>query len=87
MFYIGFKDLHKAQIGIARSRDGITDWQRYSENPIIAPGHNTWDGDACYKPFAVYEKEPERWLLWYNGRLKSVEQIGMAIHEGKYQGF
>ena len=87
MFYIGFENVDKAQIGMARSRDGITGWQRYSENPIIAPGDNTWDGDACYKPFAVYEKEPERWLLWYNGRLKSVEQIGMAIHEGKYPGF
>ncbi|MFC1792497.1 glycosyl hydrolase family 65 protein [Planctomycetota bacterium] len=87
MFYIGFKDVNRAQIGMARSRDGITGWQRYSGNPIIAPGNNTWDGDACYKPFAVYEKESERWLLWYNGRLKSVEQIGMAIHEGKYLGF
>jgi len=87
MFYIGFKDVNKAQIGMARSRDGVTGWQRYSENPIIASGNNTWDGDACYKPFTIYEKEPDRWLLWYNGRLKSVEQIGMAIHEGKYLGF
>lgn len=87
MFYIGFENVDKAQIGMARSRDGITGWQRCSENPIIAPGNNTWDGDACYKPFAVYEKEPERWLLWYNGRLKNVEQIGLAIHEGKDPGF
>ena len=87
MFYIGFKDVNKAQIGMARLRDGITGWQRYSENPIIAPGDNTWDGDACYKPFVVYEKETDRWLLWYNGRLKSIEQIGLAIHEGKSLGF
>ena len=87
MFYIGFKDLHRAQIGIARSRDGLTGWQRYSENPIIAPGDNTWDGDACYKPFAVYEKQPDRWLLWYNGWDASLEQIGLAIHEGKELGF
>jgi predicted GH43/DUF377 family glycosyl hydrolase len=87
MFYIGFRNVHKAQIGIARSRDGITNWQRHPENPIISPGQNTWDGDACYKPFAIYEKEKNRWVLWYNGRRTNVEQIGMAIHEGKYLGF
>jgi predicted GH43/DUF377 family glycosyl hydrolase len=87
MFYIGFKNEHHAQIGLARSRDGLTNWQRHRENPIISSGQGTWDGDACYKPFAIYEKERDRWLLWYNGRLKGVEQIGLAIHEGKYLGF
>jgi predicted GH43/DUF377 family glycosyl hydrolase len=83
MFYIGFRDEHHAQIGLARSHNGVTNWQRHPENPIIQPGPGTWDGDSCYKPFAVYENERDRWLLWYNGRLSSVEQIGMAIHEGK----
>ena len=87
MFYIGFENVNKAQIGMARSLDGITKWQRHPENPIISPGQNTWDGDACYKPFSIYEKEKDRWLLWYNGRLKHTEQIGMAIHEGRYFGF
>ena len=87
MFYIGFKDEHNAQIGLARSRDGLTDWQRHRKNPIISRGQGTWDGDACYKPFAVYEKERDRWLLWYNGRLKNIEQIGLAIHEGKSLDF
>ena len=83
MFYIGFRNEHHAQIGLARSRDGVTNWQRHPENPIIWPGESMWDGDSCYKPFAIYEKERDRWLLWYNGRLKSSEQIGMAIHKGK----
>ena len=87
MFYIGFRNIHNAQIGIARSRDGINGWQRHPENPIISPEPKRWDGDACYKPFAIYEKERDRWLLWYNGRLKNIEQIGMAIHEGKSLGF
>ena len=87
MFYIGFRNEHRAQIGLARSRDGVTDWQRHSENPILWPGEGTWDGDSCYKPFAVYEDKKDHWLLWYNGRLKDVEQIGMAIHEGKSLGF
>ncbi|MHC4556689.1 MAG: hypothetical protein ACYS80_05220, partial [Planctomycetota bacterium] len=59
----------------------------HPENPIISPGRGTWDGDACYKPFAIYDKERDHWMLWYNGRLKDVEQIGLAIHEGIYLGF
>jgi predicted GH43/DUF377 family glycosyl hydrolase len=85
MFYIGFRDEHCAQIGIARSRDGITGWERHPANPIISPGANQWDGEACYKPFALFDGH--RWLLWYNGRRGSVEQIGLAIHDGEDLGF
>ncbi len=86
MFYIGFRDEHHAQIGLARSADGITNWQRHPANPIIFPGRETWDGDACYKPYAVFEKRADRWLLWYNGRKGKKEQIGLAIHEGQDLG-
>jgi predicted GH43/DUF377 family glycosyl hydrolase len=85
MFYIGFSDQHTAQIGLARSKDGITDWRRHTANPIIRPGAAQWDADACYKPFAVYDGK--RWLLWYNGRRGDVEQIGVAMHEGEDLGF
>ncbi len=85
MFYIGFRDEHHAQIGLARSRDGLTGWQRHPANPIIRPGAGKWDGDACYKPFAIFSGG--RWMLWYNGRHKRVEQIGLAIHEGEDLGF
>lgn len=43
MFYIGFKNIDYAQIGMARSKNGITGWERYVENPIIKPGAG-WDG-------------------------------------------
>jgi predicted GH43/DUF377 family glycosyl hydrolase len=85
MFYIGFSDLDHASIGIARSRDGISGWERHPANPVIAPGPGKWDGDACYKPFAIFDGS--RWLLWYNGRQGSVEQIGLACHEGEDLGF
>jgi predicted GH43/DUF377 family glycosyl hydrolase len=80
MFYIGFRDIDFAQIGVARSKNGIDNWVRFKGNPIIAPTEDTWDASACYKPFAIQEKN--RWLLWYNGRNKSLEQIGLAIHKG-----
>jgi predicted GH43/DUF377 family glycosyl hydrolase len=85
MFYIGFRDRDHAQIGLARSRDGITGWQRHPANPIISPSKGQWDADAVYKPFAIFDGK--RWLLWYNGRRGGVEQIGVAIHEGENLGF
>ena len=85
MFYIGFRDESHAQIGIARSKNGITEWQRHSANPIIRPGTGKWDNDAVYKPYALFDGH--RWLLWYNGRRGGVEQIGLAIHEGNDLGF
>jgi predicted GH43/DUF377 family glycosyl hydrolase len=85
MFYIGFRDVEHAQIGAARSLDGITGWQRHTANPIIRPGNNQWDHDACYKPYAIFDGR--RWLLWYNGRHGNVEQIGLAIHDAEDLGF
>jgi predicted GH43/DUF377 family glycosyl hydrolase len=85
MFYIGFRDESHAQIGLARSRDGITGWQRHLANPIIRPGRDRWDHDAVYKPYAIFDGR--HWLLWYNGRKGGVEQIGLALHEGEDLGF
>jgi len=85
MFYIGFRDEPHAQIGLARSRDGITDWQRHSANPIIRPSENEWDHDACYKPYAIFDGQ--KWLLWYNGRHGGLEQIGVVFHPGEDLGF
>jgi len=87
MFYIGFRDENRAQIGLARSRDGVTGWQRHPANPIIFPVAGAWDADACYKPFAIFDAQSDRWLLWYNGRQGSVEQIGLATHPGHDLGF
>jgi beta-1,2-mannobiose phosphorylase / 1,2-beta-oligomannan phosphorylase len=85
MFYIGFRDESHAQIGVARSRDGVTGWERHPANPIIRPGMDKWDHDAVYKPYAIFDGK--QWLLWYNGRKGGVEQIGLALHEGEGLGF
>jgi len=84
MLYIGFMNIDYAQIGMARSKDGISGWERYSRNPIIKPGKG-WDSSAVYKPFAVQDND--RWLLYYNGRKNNVEQIGVAIRESNDPGF
>ncbi|MFC1714550.1 family 43 glycosylhydrolase [Candidatus Poribacteria bacterium] len=85
IFYIGFRNIDHAQIGVARSRDGISNWERHPDNPIIQTEENQWDHDACYKPFVVFDNG--RWLLWYNGRRGGLEQIGLAIHNGEDLGF
>jgi predicted GH43/DUF377 family glycosyl hydrolase len=85
MFYIGFHDEHLAQIGMAKSPDGIGNWTRYEGNQIIFPTPGGWDASACYKPFAIQEKD--RWMLWYNGRNGSLEQIGLAIFGDSDLGF
>jgi beta-1,2-mannobiose phosphorylase / 1,2-beta-oligomannan phosphorylase len=84
-FYIGFRDINHAQIGMARSRDGITNWVRNAGNPVIRPTPGGWDADACYKPFAIYSHG--RWMLWYNGRHNHFEQIGLVFHYGEDLGF
>jgi predicted GH43/DUF377 family glycosyl hydrolase len=85
MAYIGFSDQDHAHIGLARSRDGISGWQRLPMNPIIGPSFASWDCAAVYKPYMLWDGA--QWLLWYNGRCGAVEQIGVAIHLGADLGF
>ena len=85
IFYIGFRDVDHAQIGLARSKDGLTNWQRNPANPIVRSGKDDWDFDACYKPYAIFDGK--KWLLWYNGRHGGLEQIGVVTHEGEDLGF
>jgi len=87
MFYLGFEDVNTARICMARSRDGITGWQRHPQNPILSPTAGNWDADACYKPFAVWNEAQDKWLLWYNGRNGSPEYVGLATHDGYDLGF
>ena len=41
-----------------------------------------WDAAACYKPSVVCDEKNQRFLLWYNGRNRNAEYIGMAVHDG-----
>jgi beta-1,2-mannobiose phosphorylase / 1,2-beta-oligomannan phosphorylase len=85
MFYIGFRVIEHAQIGLARSKDGITGWERNPSIPIVRKGQGTWDHDACYKPYAIFDGR--KWMLWYNGRRGGLEQIGVVTHWGEDLSF
>ena len=79
MFYIGYTDINTARIFYAISKNGINDWKR-SNKPIIKPSKDQFDNNACYKPSAFFDKNNNRWMLWYNGRSKNKEFIGFASH-------
>lgn len=83
MFYIGYENIHKAQICMARSDDGVTQWMKSPANPIISPEPGAWDADACYKPSFLWNEKENRWMLWYNGRNQHTEYIGYAYKEGR----
>ena len=71
-------------MNLARSKDGLTGWEASVENPIVAPDPdpNSWNCDATYKPFALYDEASQQWLLWYNGRCVHLERIGVATLRG-----
>lgn len=82
MFYVGHLHEERAQVGLARSRDGITGWEKHPQNPLICPDDGMWDAVAVYKPYVL--KVGSQWLMWYNGAeydepIWVFEQIGLAI--------
>ncbi len=81
LFYVGHLHEERAQVGLARSRNGITDWEKHPQNPLVAPTQGAWDSVAVYKPFVM--KVKGRWMMWYNGAAYEepiwvFEQIGLA---------
>lgn len=80
MFYIGFNN-DESSIGLARSKDGLSDWERHPGNPIIRHAPGDWDSISSYKPYLLHNGT--HWLMWYNGRSSALEQIGLATYETK----
>ena len=84
VFYIGYRDINTACICAAFSKDGVTDFHRCKENPLVSPTAGEWDSDACYKPSALYDAEKKLWRIWYNGRSGGMEYIGVAEKRGDF---
>lgn len=78
MFYIGYENIDTARICVAHSIDGITGWERSPHNPLVEPTSGKWDGEACYKPAVIWDNKEKKWRMWYNGRSKTNEFIGLA---------
>ena len=82
MFYIGYTDIDTARIILTKSQDGKT-FDRSYYKMIAEPEQNSFDSDAVYKPSAVYDKETDKWYLYYNGRTKNSEFIGLYTKNGQ----
>ena len=82
IFYIGYSEIDTAMIGMAVSPDGVTQWKRIGDKPIIKSTAGSWDQSACYKPSVCADSTSGKWLLWYNGRNDKDEYVGLATHEG-----
>lgn len=78
MMYIGYRDIDTACICAAKSKNGMTGWERCPINPLVFPEKGRWDGEACYKPSFLWEEGLKCWRIWYNGRTGQEEYVGMA---------
>jgi len=80
MLYMGYDADVMPSLGLARSRDGITGWQRHVDNPVIAGTEGIWDFGGIRKASLV--KEENGYKLWYTGRNRKLTEIGAAFHSG-----
>lgn len=90
MFYAGFRNTDYSSIGLARSKDGLTNWQKHTANPIIdiSLESDAWNCNAVYKPYAGWDEAQQQWMIWYNGRCGGLERIGVSfLKEKKFHGF
>ncbi len=83
MFYIGYQNVDTARVCMAESNDGIHNWVRSMDNPVISPEKKSWDADAVYKPTVVLNKQKNKLLMWYNGRKQNCERIGLVEYRIK----
>ena len=86
MFYLGMSAERWAAIGLARSKDGVTGWERHPDNPIIAGSEGYFDWLCVCKPTVL--KTEDGFTMWYNGTSfafddgEILEEMGMAHHKG-----
>jgi predicted GH43/DUF377 family glycosyl hydrolase len=85
MAYIGCSSDAHDYNGLARSRDGITGWERHPSNPIIAGSEGSWDCNSICK-LTVIEIE-DGYMGWYNGVNNKMEELGVIVHRGFDLGF
>ena len=85
LFYQGMDGDLIAGEGLARSRDGIHNWQRHPSNPISAGKDGNWDWLGTRKVSLVREQDGYR--MWYTGGMREGQAIGVAVHPGFDLGF
>ncbi len=57
IWYTGGSSPWGGQIGLATSSDGISDWTKYTSNPVLGPSPGQWDGVWIEGPSIIYEND------------------------------
>ncbi len=89
MYYHGFAYSGAHQIGLATAPSPEGPWTKYSGNPIVTPGPESWDSHSVRVPMVW--KEDTTYHMVYTGYNGSAYQIGYAtssdgIDWTKYEG-
>ena len=63
-FYHGSRTYHPFHIGVATSDDGIS-WTKYSGNPVIMSGIDTFDRNSAFDPQVIIVNGT--WMMYYAG--------------------
>ncbi len=63
------------EVGLATSTDGITQWTKHSQNPVLSPSTGMWDGQKV-EASSVKLIGDSLWM-WYSGN-GSFLQMGLA---------
>ncbi|KAI4314135.1 hypothetical protein L6164_027071 [Bauhinia variegata] len=85
MAYEGVAADGRTSIGVAVSSDGLKNWKRVQEEPILEPLEDDgWDNRGVGSPCLVHiRKKTDEWRLYYVGVGNDGRTgIGMAVSEG-----
>ncbi|XP_031386269.1 uncharacterized protein LOC116199853 [Punica granatum] len=86
MVYEGVDSNGERSIGFAVSNDGLKEWRRPGEEPVLRPseGEGWWDNRRVGSPYLVQlEGKESEWRLYYRGvGNEGRTGIGMAVSEG-----
>lgn len=85
MFYMGVDGDGITGVGLARSRDGVTGWERHPSNPIYAGTDGGWDWLGVRGPCVLAEEGQLR--MWYTGLDRGVRTLGVLTHPGEALAF
>lgn len=79
-FFAGLKGTSQNLIngsGELWPRTDITEWVKYSNNPILNPGTSgSWEDDHVSSPSIIYNGNG--YMMWYHGDDGSIRNIGLA---------
>ncbi|KAK9707223.1 hypothetical protein RND81_07G181000 [Saponaria officinalis] len=87
MAYEGIAKDGKKSIGLAISDDGLKDWRRVGDEPVLkASSENGWDSKGVGSPCLVQmEGDEHQWRLYYTGFGNDGSTgIGFAVSHGNY---